>query len=124
MYFSERTLPRTTIFWRIFFIFSLIAVMWLALIPMGGTGGFYGQDKLAHLIIFSSLFFIGMQAFPRQIIFWLPLYIGLFLYGVLMEYLQGKTGYRSMEVWDLVADGLGLLLGNFLWVLYVKKISG
>ena len=107
--------------WRIIFLLSLMIVMTLALIPMGGSGGFSGQDKLGHLIIFASLFLIGVRAFPFQSYPWLPVSVGLFLYGVLMEYLQGKTGYRSMEAWDLVADVLGLILGYFLLVIYPKK---
>jgi hypothetical protein len=104
-----------------FFILSLVVVMVLALMPMGSSGGFSGQDKLVHLVIFASLFLIGAQAFPFQPCPWLSLSVGLFLYGVLMEYLQGKTGYRSMEIWDLVADVLGLMLGNFLRLFYPKK---
>ncbi|MDX2465490.1 MAG: hypothetical protein QNK31_13385 [Porticoccus sp.] len=109
--------------WRIFFMLSLMIVMTLALMPMGGSGGFSGQDKLGHLVIFASLFLIGIRAFPFLPYPWLSISVGLFLYGVLMEYLQGKTGYRSMEAWDLVADVLGLILGHFLLVFYSKKTT-
>jgi len=109
------------IVWRLAFFFMLCAVMTLALLPTSGTSGFTGQDKLIHLIVFSVLFFIGAKACPR-LISWkrLYLYLGLFSYGVLMEFLQGQTSYRSMEAWDLVADSLGLIVGHFALKLFSK----
>lgn len=99
----------------------LCAVMTLALLPTSGTPGFAGQDKLIHLIVFSVLFFMGAKAHQGLISWkWLYLYLGLFSYGVLMELLQGQTSYRSMEVWDLVADSLGLMVGHAALKLFSK----
>jgi len=109
------------IVWRLVFFFMLCAVMTLALLPTSGTPGFAGQDKLIHLIVFSVLFFMGAKAHQGLISWkWLYLYLGLFSYGVLMELLQGQTSYRSMEVWDLVADSLGLMVGHSALKLFSK----
>jgi len=40
--------------------------------------------------------------------------IGLVALGVAIEFAQGATGYRSFDVWDMAADGLGVLAG---WLL-------
>jgi len=109
------------IIWRLIFFFVLCAVMTFALLPTSGTPGFTGQDKLIHLIVFSVLFFLGAKAYPGLISWkWLYLYLGLFSYGVLMEFLQGQTSYRSMEAWDLVADSLGLIVGHSALKLFSK----
>lgn len=109
------------IIWRLIFFFVLCAVMTFALLPTSGTPGFTGQDKLIHLIVFSVLFFLGAKAYPGLISWkWLYLYLGLFSYGVLMELLQGQTSYRSMEVWDLVGDSLGLMVGHSALKLFSK----
>lgn len=101
---------------------ALVVIMWLALIPVEGAGGFPGQDKLIHFLTFSILFVLGVRAFPRSASrVWLC--CGLFLYGVAMEWLQGQTTYRSMEAWDLVADGLGIALGYLLVTVYPKRIA-
>ena len=128
------------IVWRWLFFFTLCAVMTLALLPTSGASGFPGQDKLIHLMVFAGLFFIGAKACrrksyrsqplsqvpsnqvhssqtPRK---WLYLYIGLFAYGVLMEFLQGQTTYRSMEALDLLADSLGLVVGHCSLVLFSR----
>jgi len=109
------------IIWRLIFFFVLCAVMTFALLPTSGTPGFTEQDKLIHLIVFSVLFFLGAKAYPGLISWkWLYLYLGLFSYGVLMEFLQGQTSYRSMEAWDLVADSLGLIVGHSALKLFSK----
>ena len=37
--------------------------------------------------------------------------VALFLLGGTLELLQGMTGYRSMDVMDLLANGIGIVLG-------------
>ncbi len=96
--------------------------MSLALLPVEGAGGFHGQDKLIHFLMFSILFILGVCAFPKRgSAVWLC--CGLFFYGVVMEWLQGQTAYRSMEALDLVADSLGIALGYLLVTIYPKYIS-
>jgi len=42
-------------------------------------------------------------------------------YGILMEVLQGFTGYRHMEGADLLADLLGLMVGHLVVVVSIRK---
>lgn len=106
--------------WRWIFISCLTLVVIVSLMPVNGTGWFPGQDKLMHAITFSALFLIGSQAFPRPKFGW-QLFLGLVAYGVLIELLQGKTGYRSMEAWDVAADLSGLVIGSLVVVFFRTK---
>ncbi|MNJ74215.1 VanZ like family protein [compost metagenome] len=48
---------------------------------------------------------------------------GLLGYGVLIELLQGLTGYRFAEWADLLADGLGIALGVLAYVVLRPRVS-
>jgi hypothetical protein len=113
-------LQQAVIKWRWIFISCLTLVITVSLMPVNGTGWFPGQDKLMHAITFAALFLIGSQAFPRPKFCW-QLFLGLLAYGTLIEWLQGKTGYRSMEAWDVVADLSGLVIGSFIVFFCTKK---
>ena len=113
-------MQQAVIKWRWVFISCLTLVIIVSLMPVNGTGWFPGQDKLMHTITFAALFLIGSQAFPRPKFCW-QLFLGLLAYGALIEWLQGKTGYRSMEAWDVVADLSGLVIGSFIVFFHTKK---
>ena len=117
--FNFSTDKQRVIIWRLIFFSALSAVMILALLPTSGAQGFTGQDKLLHCITFAVLFLMACQGYPDQTYRkWLCL--GLFFYGVSMELLQGQTAYRSMEMLDLVADMLGIVLGCLFLVFYTR----
>lgn len=40
---------------------------------------------------------------------------GLVLYGVVLEILQGLTGYRMMDGGDMLANSIGVLIGLAVW---------
>lgn len=69
-----------------------------------------GSDKIMHL----ATYFILSAAFStlvrhhKSILF---IAIGLTGYGILLEFLQGLTGYRYMEVNDVLANTAGVLCG-------------
>ncbi|MEH6617188.1 MAG: VanZ family protein [Porticoccus sp.] len=113
-------MQQAVIRWRWAFIGCLILIMVMSLMPVNGTGWFPGQDKLMHTISFAVLFLLGSQAFHGSTSYW-PLFLGLLVYGALIEWLQGKTGYRSMEAWDVVADVFGLAIGRLIVVFLSYK---
>lgn len=113
-------MQQAVIKWRWIFISYLTLITIVSLMPVNGTGWFPGQDKLMHAITFAVLFLIGSQACPRSK-FGGQLFLGLLAYGVLIELLQGKTGYRSMEAWDAVADLSGLVIGRLVVVFFRTK---
>ena len=46
--------------------------------------------------------------------------MGLVLIGAVLELIQGKTGYRSMSYFDMVANTIGVSLG---WLLARTRLS-
>lgn len=68
------------------------------------------SDKLGHLLMYGSLMFwfamIYPAARPR-----LLLALAFCAMGVGIEFLQGMTMYRSFELADMLANGVGVALG-------------
>jgi uncharacterized protein YfiM (DUF2279 family) len=86
-----------------------VSVLVLSLIPIDVDLG-QGSDKVEHFIAYAGLaFWFGLlyAGWRRQLGFAL----GFIVMGVVIEFLQGMTDYRSFEVADMVADGTGALLG-------------
>jgi VanZ family protein len=70
------------------------------------------SDKLVHLSFFAAAWWLGVKAGLRPD--W-RLGLGLLLYGVGMELAQALfSAGRGAELKDVVADGIGLLLGAAL----------
>ena len=67
-------------------------------------------DKWSHLVIFAvlMLWFAQIYLRRRQRV-WIALsLVGL---GIAIEFAQEQTGYRSFEYLDMVADGIGAVIG-------------
>ncbi len=107
------------------FLFGVYTLILLAstLLPMnvistGGDGWFSkinieNGDKAIHFALFFIYTFLGFAAkyfYKNQQIWLYP-----FLIGLLIETLQHFIGWgRSFDVWDLVANSLGILAAYFL----------
>lgn len=72
-----------------------------------------GWDKSDHLLAFAVLTTLGCRAYPAHIA---AVLVGLFFYGGLIEVLQSFTPYRLAEWKDVIADGLGIIVGYGLGV--------
>ena len=86
----------------------LLAVMVASLIPMPDDVGI--SDKTGHLIVYLVLSGWFSLLARNRFILGMSL-LGLVLYGMLIELLQGLTGYRFAEWGDVVANSLGCALG-------------
>ncbi len=86
----------------------LVIVAILSLMPV--PGGPEGSDKVAHVILYATLSGWFSLIVYRTKSLWL-IFFGLVGYGLLMELLQGLTGYRSLEMADAVANTAGAALG-------------
>jgi VanZ family protein len=85
------------------------AVVVLSLIPLE-VDLVENEDKLAHFVAYGSLaFWFGMLVEGRGRQFGAAL--GFAAMGVMLEFLQGLTAYRTFEVADMVANALGAALG-------------
>ena len=82
----------------------IIAVLTLAPMPAGGPAG---SDKLYHVLAFACLAFPLPLVRPRLAI-WVVL--GVIAYGGAIEVIQPFFG-RQAEWADLVADGIGAVVG-------------
>ena len=80
---------------------------------------FVFADKLAHFMAYGLIMlWFGFIYAPGKK--YLLLGSGLILLGVVLELLQGASGYRSMEVRDASANALGVAVG---WLLAHTRLS-
>jgi uncharacterized membrane protein len=86
-------------------------------------------DKWIHLGFYLIAMVLGVlflwerfrpRAIKRSSFYWLGL--GLAVYGMIIEVLQGIGGQqRSAELWDLAANIVGIGLGAFISLLILRK---
>lgn len=76
------------------------------------------MDKMAHFIMFCPFVILGYSAFyPTRQELWRKIAVLSILtllgcvFAFSTERLQAMTSYRSYEIKDMVADGIGLLTG-------------
>ena len=108
----------------------LAVLLTISLLPMDELVGPQPlSDKLMHALAFGflMLWFCGLLARNR---YW-QAFAWLLAYGIMMEVLQLLTGYRYMELADVIADIIGLLagwglalLGLGTWPLWVERALG
>ncbi|MFC1869624.1 VanZ family protein, partial [Thermodesulfobacteriota bacterium] len=95
-------------------------VVYLSLVPSPPEiPGFHGADKLIHLFTYAFvMFWFGLCYNPGRA--YRNLGFGLILIGAMLELIQGKTGYRSMSYFDMLANSLGVSLG---WLMARTRLS-
>jgi len=101
--------PRYRRIWLLLGWGMVAAVTVLSLIPLEVDLG-EGRDKVAHFVAYGSLSFwfaIMFGSRGRQ----LAIAIAFAGMGVVIEYLQRMTGYRTFDVEDMVANAIGAGLG-------------
>ena len=91
-------------------------------------GGVSGLDKVAHCMMFFGLSSLILWEYKKRhasenLRLLLPVAIAAPLaYGALIEVLQGLlTDYRSADLFDFLADALGVLLAWPLTRFFLKK---
>lgn len=74
---------------------------------------FSNIDKLEHCLAYGAvaLWFCQLYFSPRSRMVAMAVLVGL---GIGLEYVQGWTGYRTFDVWDMAANSAGVLLGLLL----------
>lgn len=86
----------------------VVAVVVLSLIPSVPLPPVEGSDKVAHIIAYFGLMIWFEQLYFRP--FHPCIAVVLLALGVLIEFLQRLTPYRSFEQADMIADGMGIAL--------------
>lgn len=90
------------------FAACLVVVMVFALMPPHIVEPPMAWDKLNHAMTFAVLAMMGCSVYPGRKV---QVLFGLLAYGVLIELLQSLTDYRTAEALDVLADGVGILVG-------------
>lgn len=96
---------------RLWFSMAYIMLAVVAIVSLMPAPDLMGtSDKLLHLLtyafmsaVFSTLVCRNMSLFKV-----VP---GLILFGIVLEFLQGMTGYRYLEVNDMLANSVGVFAG-------------
>ena len=96
----------------------LLAVGALSLMPVPDIGV---SDKLAHVVTYFLLAaWFSLLATNRIALCWT--FVGLVGYGILIELLQGMTGYRFAQWGDVVANGIGIAAGILLYFTPLPRV--
>lgn len=95
--------------WRLLLALLLAAASWLAFMPQ--PPGMPGGDKLHHLLGFAVLTAVGVLGFEPRRRTLLAVAGALLLYGAFIEAVQSQLPWRTAEWADLLADGIGVLIG-------------
>jgi VanZ family protein len=86
---------------------GLVAIIvYLSLGPPVSAGTLPYNDKAGHYIAYFVLMLWFAQAVTRR--GWLRVAVACVALGVLLEFLQGMTGYREFSLADMLADAVGV----------------
>ena len=114
---SLRGLRLNVVAWRWLLGVAMLTLMVLSLMPASVSLPSTGWDKSNHMLGFAVLAMLGHPAWPERR--WTTL-IALLAYGGLIDVLQSFTPDRFAEFRDVVADGVGLLLGKSIALLLMR----
>lgn len=94
-------------------------VIWLSLIPSPPQIMVMDDDKVNHLAAYFTLM-VWFGLIARENGFHARLAIALTALGVMLEFLQKVSGYRTFELYDMLANSAGVLAGWFLIKMRIK----
>ena len=99
--------------WRSIGYLIALSIIVLSLIPNPERiTPFSASDKLLHVLAYAfSMFWFGL-CFNRDKL--LIIGAGLIILGIILEIIQGQTGYRTMNLYDIIANCLGVFIGLIL----------
>lgn len=96
-------------FWLCVAVLTVASLVPVTLLP---PQSFNIWDKAQHAFGFGWLALFGLLSYPQR-----PVRVALLLlvYGGAIELAQAATGWRYGEWTDLLADGVGIVLGALIW---------
>jgi len=111
---SEREL-RFYRLWNILGAMLVSVVIFLSLAPTQSLPDlpFPYSDKVNHVLAYTAMMFWFGQIFRKRSAS-LLIASCLVAMGIVLEYIQGSTGYRTFEYADMAANGIGAVAGLFL----------
>lgn len=99
--------------WLAGWCIGLAALLWLSLAPLPLLLPVAQGDKLEHILTYALLAGYGGALFATRAAR-IAAALGLIVLGVVLEGLQGLTGYRITDPVDALANAVGALLGMAL----------
>jgi len=105
-------------FWYVLAFIGLLALTVVSLIPVPDLGG---SDKVGHFIAYAMLSAFFSLLVDQRKSLWRILF-GLIIYGLLLEFLQGLTSYRSGDLADAVANSLGVMTGLAFYFSPLRRV--
>jgi len=107
------------IFWLAIIATLIIAFLSLTAVPKINLGlKIKSGDKILHVLAYftlSTVWFLALQKKMGDLNVKLLLILSLIMYGIILEVLQGGiTNYRTGDIFDVVANTVGVLLALLL----------
>ena len=100
---------RDSILYRAVFWVMCLGIFVLAILPNNVSAtAFPAADKIVHAVAFACLSFVGCFAYPLRIFVLTAFLVTL---GAAIEVAQGFRPDRSQELFDFLADVVGIALG-------------
>jgi VanZ family protein len=101
----------------------VVAIIWLSLTPSPPQVDFEQSDKVGHFLAYGSLMFWFSQLYVarRTRLAYAAAFAAM---GVALEFIQGWTGYRDFEVYDMLANGTGVALGWAAALIFPRVLPG
>jgi VanZ family protein len=93
--------------------------------PLSRTLSLPLADKIGHMTVYAVLAVLILRGWHREKMPPLGLHGFVWLlcmvFGIMVEIQQGLIPARSFELWDMVANGVGALLGQVIWHLMMLR---
>lgn len=97
----------------------ILMVVYLSLTPAPPSIPIENGDKLGHSMAYAMLMVWFAWLYPSLRIRW-SCAVGFVALGIGLEFVQGLTDYRTLELADMAADTMGVALG---WIAALPPAS-
>jgi len=106
---------RFSMWWTILGVILVATVVYMSLIPLSPPKVFIFQesDKIMHFSAYAVMMIWFGQIYLKKSVS-LSIASGLIILGMVLEILQGLSGYRTFEYLDIMANILGVVFGFFI----------
>jgi VanZ family protein len=107
-------------FWLVAGWLLVLLIVYLSLRPGEALLPETISDKLQHVLAYAVLMLWFGNLYLQKLIRW-RYAVGFVLLGVVLEFIQLVSGYRSFDQGDMVADAMGVAVG---WLLAPPRGPG
>jgi VanZ family protein len=110
---AEERVLRLNRLWHAIAYLIILSIIVLSLIPYPEeVTPFQVSDKIQHALAYAvAMFWFGL-CFKRDRLYIIG--IILLILGIVIELIQGQTGYRTMSLYDIFANITGIVIGLLL----------